>query len=397
MSPIRFGTYALWAVLTISVVSSACTGSNDSQPNAVFVTTTISSTTTTIPPGGTTTIPEGSPILRGLCPDPLVVQLDGPIDFWALPWAAMLAIDGTSIGGSYNALMVHPANRSPTGIRLELRQIKPTNESVAEVLRNDRSAHLGVVSTDTSVAERSTAPLTYLTAPWVHDDRIITWDVNVERDAISIADMTPNSSVTFSGSALDPTVAYLLGTGLLLKSQLTPGPGMLQFGRFLDNPNDLLSKASFKRWQFLDETGWSPYPHAVVASPLAFAALRPCLEAFVPIFQQAIAEVTKQPARMIANLSEIAGRSGSPLDPTLAMVKLRAAIDTGIIRGVAGESDLSTVGEITQARMEQALRAEATSRRTRGLVAGSTSKIRAEAKSMINDLTTNTLSATPGG
>jgi hypothetical protein len=202
---------------------------------------------------------------------------------------------------------------------------------------------------------------------------------------ISLADMAPKSSLTFVGSALDPTVAYLVGTGLLMKSQLTAGPGVLQFDRFLDDPTGFLSKASPKRWQFVDETGWSSYPHAVVANPLTFAALRPCLEAFVPIVQHAIAEVTRQPTRMVANLSEIAGRSGLALDPTLTLIKLRAAINAGIIRGVAGESDFSTIGEITQARMEQALRSEATSRRARGLVAGSTGKIRAEAKAMIND------------
>ena len=372
---------------TVALIVSSCTTSNDGQPNAVFVTTTASPRTTAVPLGATTSVPSGTPVLAGLCPDPLVVQLDGPLDMWALPWTAMLATDGTAIDGSYRAQMVHPIDRSPMGIQLQLRQVTPVGRSVAEVLRDDRSVHLGVVSTDVSIAQRDAAPLNYLAAPWLHDDRIIWWDASAGGEALSIADLGPDPKITIAGTIDDPVIAYLVGTNLIVASQVTTEPAVLQFGQFLTDPLSWLSSNNTRRWQFLTDTGWSPYPHAVVASPSTATFLKPCLEVLVPMLQRAVVEVTREPERMVANLVEIATRSGNSISREATVTNLRAAIGNGLLNKI----DNQTVAEVTQARMEQALRADATSRRVRGLSARSTDKLRQQARALITDYTANDL------
>ncbi len=381
--------------VTLSALTSSCTKNPDTQPNAVFVTTTV--TTKQPVDDGSTTVPAETPKLSGLCPDPLVVQLDGPFDMWSLPWTAMESIDGTSINGSYSALMVNPIDRTPTGIRLELRQALPAGKTVAQVLRDDRTVHLGSVSTDLGIADRSAAPLAYLTAPWLHDDRIVWWNAtatnaSASNDALSLAELTLDPTVTVTGAITDPAIAYLVGSSLVGRKQLTDQPGTIQFGQFLSDPAGWLSGIGNRRWQFLTETGWSPYPHAVATNPSLVAPLKACFEALVPILQQAVVEISKEPERMVANLVEIATRSGQALSPELIMSNLRAAIDNGLLNNVDG----LTVAEVTPARIEQALRADATSRRARGLSAPSVNKVRQEAKAMIADFTTNDLAVQTG-
>jgi hypothetical protein len=386
---IRTVALAIAASIALITTNTGCTGITDGQPNAVFVTTTQQTPTTTIPPGGPTTIPEGSPILRGLCPDPLVVQLDGAIDLWALPWTSMLAIDGTTFDAAYTAEMVHPSNRSLTGVRLELRQTRPTDRSVADILRDDRSVHIGVVSTDVAITQRDTSPLTYLAAPWLRDDRIITWDRAASGGAISFAEIDPKANLKINSTINDPIVAYLVGSNLITKSQITTESGsLLQIERFLDNPEILAAESvapenSPRGWQFLDETGWSPYPHAVVTNPSALETLRPCLEAVIPLLQKSVVEIRRQPQRMIANLAEIARIGGAPLDPIVAMSRLRSAVDNHFLNSEVG----TTVAEITPARIEQTIRADWIRRRAQGLPTSSLNKLRLQAKAIIDDLT----------
>ena len=378
---------ALGLTTALSALAASCTASSDTQPNAVFVTTTV--TTKAPNPGvGLTPVPAGTTTLNGICPDPLVVQLDGTLDMWTLPWTSMLAIDGTAIDGSYTAVMVNPIDRNPTGIKLELREVQPPDKSVAQVLRDDRTVHLGTVSTDTAITERETAPLTYLIAPWAHDDRIVWWNASATGDALSLAEKTLDPNVTVTGSMADPAIAYLVGSSLVSRTQLTDQPGVIQFDQFLADPTGWLSGGSGRRWQFLTETGWSPYPHAVATSPSLITPLKACFEALVPIMQQAVVEVAREPERMVANLVEIATRSGRALSPELVRSNLRAAIDNGLLNSLDGQ----TVAEVTAARIEQALRADATSRRARGLKAPSVNKVRQEAKVVIADFTTNDLS-----
>ena len=381
--------------VTLSVLTSSCTTANDTQPNAVFVTTTL----TTKQPGdaSSTTVAAGAPKLSGLCPDPLVVQLDGSFDMWSLPWTAMESIDGTDLNDSYSALMVNPIDRTPTGIHLELRHTLPPDKTVAKVLREDRTVQLGSVSTDQSISERSSAPLAYLAAPWLHDDRIVWWtssanNTSTSNDALSLAELTLDPTVTVTGAISDPTIAYLVGSGLVNRKQLTDQPGTVQFGQFLSDPTSWLSGAGARRWQFLTETGWSPYPHAVVTNPDLLAPLKACFEALVPMMQQAVVEVAKEPERMVANLVQIATRSGLAVSSDLVMSNLRAAIDNGLLNNIDGQ----TVAAVTPARIEQTLRADATSRRARGLDKVSVSKVRQEAKTLIADFTTNDLSAQTG-
>ena len=365
-----------------------CTNPDDSQPNAIFVTTTTKALPDDVQQASTTT-PDG-PVLRGVCPETLVVQMAGPLDLWAMPWTTMLAIDGIGSGTGYIAQMVHPSTREPTGIRIELRQVLPPEQTVADLLRTDPSIHIGVLPSDVAVARRSQSPVVFLAAPWLHDDRILYWNAAFNPEARSLADLTTDPDVTLLGSTDDPVVAYLTGTNLVTRSQVTASAAVVQFGNFLADPAGWLSANATTRWQFLAETGWSPYPHAVVAAPASLAANSRCFEALVPLLQRAVVEMEKQPERMVANLAEIAARNAISIDQNLTMAKLRAAIDNGLLNRVENE----TVAEVTPARIEQALRADATSRRVRGLSNASTGKLRQLAKTLIVDFTVNVIETT---
>lgn len=376
---------ALLGFVGVVLATSSCTQATDGKPNAVFVTTTIETPTTTKLESSTD---QGDPsLIRQVCPTTVSVQLDGPIDFWTLPWIPLVAIDGPATAASYQALMVDPDTREPTGITIELRtgsapsalaaeaaeaakkqkekegsdttvagattlDLSPSGNLVFDRLASDPSLLFGVSSTEFA----SSAPakrVRFVLAPWERDDRILVWDRASFPQAMSVVELGDVGKVDLRADPNEPFAAYLIASGLFGAKNVRADKTGVTVERLLDTPARASESLGERNWQFLDETGWTPYPHAIATTDAGLARWGACVEQMVPMLQRSMLAVRREPERFAANLTVIASRVGNPVDPATLAARIRAADDSGIL----GDGSNDTLGDLQRARLGQMLRA----------------------------------------
>ena len=329
------------------------------KPNAIFVTTTLAPTTSTTSP-----LDAESAVTQELsttCPSRIVVQFDRGIDFWALPWIAMTASDGIATGTSYTALMVDPLERLPNGLSIELRAggLKG-QQSVAEILRRDPTVLIGSVNAATVLASGNKDRLRFILAPFERSDRAIAWDPAVipkdQPTVETFADIPPMRVQATNG---DMAIGYFANTGLIKKTDFTSGKAPARFTSLLNEPNLFNQPKGARNWHFLDEAGWTTYPAAVAVTPATLSARKDCLAALSSLLQLSLGVVVGEPERFANNLSSIARRMGTALEPAFVASQIRAAVQFGII----GTGDNTVIADVQPVRIEQTLRAIAKSRK----------------------------------
>jgi hypothetical protein len=328
------------------------------KPNAIFVTTTLPPTPSTAPLDAETPV---TPELSSVCPSRIIVQFDRGIDFWALPWIAMTASDGIATPTSYTALMVDPLERSPNGLSIELRVGGLKGQSsVAEILRRDPSVLVGSVNAATVLASGNKDRLRFILAPFERSDRIIAWDpAALPKDQPNIetlADLPPLKVRATSG---DMAIGYFSNTGLIKKADFTSAKAPARFASLLNEPNLYAQPKGARNWSFLDDAGWTTYPAAVAVTPTMLAQRKDCLTELSSLLQLSLGVVVGEPERFANNLSSIANRMGSALEPGIVAGQIRAAVQFGII----GTGDNTVIADVQPVRIEQTLRAVAKSRK----------------------------------
>lgn len=297
--------------------------------------------------------------MQGVCPSPLVVQLDGPLDAWALPLVAITAVDGRRTARGYRAAMLDPRTVTTTGIDIELRRAPADGAAgVPAALHADPTIVIGIAGTEVSVDDEKAHPTVTVMVPWEREDTVLAWSARALPDASVIADLT-DTDVRVAGTTDDPRLAYLVRVGLLRSSQLgaKPSEATAHLASLVRG-----EVRADERWQLLDDAGWSPYPHAVVATPATIAGRDACLRALVPLLQHAVVRELREPARLAANLASIAATMGEAADAETVTSRLTAAAEAGIVGN--GPSDV--VGDPEPARVQQYLvaRAAAAGQRT---------------------------------
>ena len=356
-------------------------------------------TTTGVP----TTAPEATPPVRpdaasmqGVCPNPVVIQLAGPPDLWAMPYVGALAVDGSvASAGHYSAALLDPRSVTPTGINVELRTsaaLAP-GQSVSQAMRADASILLGEVGTvealESAPKDRTVAVL----APWERADTAFVWDGRLQPDAITIADL----DARLDAPADIALARYLLISGLVPKVEaatrtiaaaaspvttvhivkVLSDPSLVAtIISGLDSGTDAAAASApagataggnqatrGTSFELVAETGWEPYEHSLATTRSNAKDRASCLRALVPLLQHAAVRVSREPERLTANLAVIAAKLGVPTDLTAVRATLRAALAIGIL----SNGPNATLGDLDPARVQQMVRALAISRNLTGV------------------------------
>ena len=337
-----------------------CTDGTKPSPDAV-VTTTSSSIVAPV------SVARPNPgALKSVCPDPVVIQLDRPIDVWSLPLVGVTAVDGRTGASAYRAAMLDPLSVLALGIDIEIRT-KATigTTSVVDAMASDPRILLGAVSTDELLAAPQSVRAVF--APWERNDVALTWPATLGRTA---AELPPGSKPVAppAGVSLD-VIDYLDQSGLFkarkasTQTTLRPlegavtttvappaSPGWVEI---LTNP--FVTKNPALTVQLIDELGWEPYPFVFASTDATRVRYEQCLRGLIPVLQGGAVRVTREPERLSANLATISSKLGRPIDITTTVASAQVAIEVGLI----GNGSDATIGDVAAARLAQYTRARA--------------------------------------
>jgi len=272
------------------------------------------STTSGTTPAQPAASPQAS--LKGVCPDPVVVQTnwwpqsehgaayqlvgrDAKID------AAHKRVTGT--------LTLHGES---TGVRIEVRAGGPAVgfQSSAALMYQDPAITLGMVQSDEIIQYSKTQPVIGVVAPMEIDPQIIGWDPNAHPDWHTIADIgqTDTTVFYFRGSAY---MEYLIGSGILRRSQVngsyngapdtfvgSRGNVAVQ-GYATNEPytyqHEVAAWGKPIAYQLVYDTGYPNYGNVLAIRSDKRNALDACMHRLVPILQQAQIDFITHPDQTI--------------------------------------------------------------------------------------------------
>jgi hypothetical protein len=368
--------FAILATASTLLTTAACGANGDGKPAYVTVLPSATSLlpTTTTTPGATTTTSTRARTLLGVCPSPVVIQLDGPFDFWSAPYATLASTEGVSDGLRYRAPMVDPITRAPMGIDVELRTIGalPGGSGVAAAVLGDPSVLVGTVDFTTVLPTSDRRPV-LVAAPWTRGDLALRWRLDsASSDARTVGDL---AGTIIANPDLAPGAAgYLQASGLLPRKRdlsiVRPdvtGPGTTgeaSLLHLLDDPTrlpQLVDGVGLDRAQLLAEVGWEPYPHALVTRPASVEERQDCLRAIIPLIQRAVLRTARQPVAVTEHLAGVVAKVGLALNREQVVLQLRATLKLGLL-GIGTESG-PIAADVTQGRVIQIAKAQVLSSR----------------------------------
>ena len=309
--------------------------------------------------------------LKGVCPDTLVIQTD---------WNPEAEHGGIyeMIGDGYTVdadkkIVTGPlvAGGKDTGIKLEIRTGGPAIgfQAPSSQMYQDKTIHFGYVYTDEAIQNYADKPTISVFAGLDINPQIVMWDPATYPEVKKIADLKAKKTTVryFDGAAY---MEYFVQTGLLDKAQLdgsydgTPAVFVSQQGKIAQqgfaSAEPYIYKNEVKNWgkdvafQLVHDAGWQPYSGPLAIRSADMATLKPCLELFVPIAQQAQVDFIKNPAETNKVIVELVGKyntgwiySQGVADFSVAqMVKL----------GVVGNGTNQTLGDHDEARVTELIK-----------------------------------------
>jgi hypothetical protein len=347
--PARPRPSALVAVaLTLTLVASACAGSGATAP---------------APPAASASIN-----LKGVCPDPLVVQTS-----W-YPQSEHGAVyqllgSGTTIDATHKRvtgpLTVHGKS---TGIRLEVRAGGPAvgYQTAAALMYQDPSITLGMMNPDQIIQLSRTQPVVGVVAPMELDPQIILWDPRAHPAWHTIADIGQSDTrvLYFQGNSY---MDYLIGSGILRKRQVNgsydgspsafvaSGGQIAVQGYATNEPytyqHEIKSWGRPVAYQLVYDVGYPNYANVLAVRQDKLASLGPCLRRLVPIIQQAQIDFMTNPNPAIDLLVHLvdAYHAGFVYSRGNAHFAVRQLRQLGI---VANGPD-ATLGNFNSARLQR--------------------------------------------
>jgi hypothetical protein len=280
--------------------------------------------------------------LKGVCPDPVVVQTD---------W-----YPETEYGVLYHLIGPNPqidtkkkivtgplvSEGRETGVRIEVRSGGPATgfKLVTDQMYEDKTITLGQVNTDEAIRFAAKRPTYAVVAPMEISPFMILWDPQTHPEINIIADLG-QSDVTVRYFQGDTYMEYLVGSGILRRNQLDSkydgssgpffkGKGQIaQAGFATSEPYIYEHDPRWKkqvRYGLINDTGYPFYPQAISIRPADKARLAPCLRKLVPIMQRAQVDFLANPDATNSFIIDLVGRYHDPAwsyDPGLAKYAIR--------------------------------------------------------------------------
>ena len=316
------------------------------------------------------TTPNSPTDLRGLCPDPIVIQTDwnpeaehGGIYELVGPDYVVDA-DNKSVTGT---LTFHGEN---TGVHLEVRAGGPAIgfQTPPVIMYQRPEIMLGFVGTDGAISSSVKAPVVAVFGSLEKSPLMIMWDPETYPDVNSIADLGgPQVPIRYFES--EQYMAYLVQKGVVGPGQLDgsyngdPKVFVQENGRIAQQgfasaepylyEHDLVAWHRPLKFQLIHDTGWQPYYQTLAARPEVIEALPKCFEKLVPMLQQAAVDYLDNPGRTNALILDLVPKydTGWVYSAELAAYAVTTMGDLGLV----GNGSDKTIGNFDEKRVQDFL------------------------------------------
>jgi hypothetical protein len=337
------------AVLGLALVAGGCGSDGGNEPAA--------------PPAAS-----GSVNLKGLCPDPVVVQTSWYPQSEHGAVYQLLGAD-TTIDPAHKRvtgpLVVHG---NPTGVRLQLRAGGPAVgfQTAAALMYQDPSITLGMMNPDQIIQLSKTQPVVGVVAPLELDPQILLWDPSRHPRWHTIADIGQSDTkvLYFQGNSY---MDYLLGSGILRKRQVdgsydgSPSAFVASGGKIAvqgyatNEPytyqHEVRSWGKPVAYQLVYDTGYPNYANVLAVRADRQTALAGCLKRLVPLIQQAQVDFMAHPGPAIGLILKLvaAYRGGfvySKGNAEFAVAQMRRL-------GIVANGRDTTLGNFDPARLQR--------------------------------------------
>src|SRR6266545_1952534 len=279
----------------------------------------------------------GSQSLKGVCPDPVVVQTD----WW--PESEHGAVYQL-LGPGYKADTGKKRITGPlvtqgkdTGVRIELRAGGPAIgfQQVSAQMYLDRSITLGFVATDSAAALSTKQSTLSVVSPLDLNPQMIMWDPQVHPEFHTIAgsyDGAPDHFVSSGGKIAQQGFA-------------TSEPYVYQ--------NELPQWRKPVAFQLVNDTGYPTYSSALSIRSDAKSQLTSCLQRLVPMVQRAQIDFVKNPDPVNKLIVQVDKdyKSGYPYDAGLAKFTVEQSLKLGIV----GNGTDKTLGNFDMSRIKRTI------------------------------------------
>lgn len=293
-------------LIGLSLVSASC--SNDS--NSVSNETTPSAVETIDDSSDT----DSAHSLANVCPETVVIQTDWypqaehGFVYELLGSDYEIETDKFAVTGSL------VSQGKSTGVRVQINAGGPgvASDPVISRLYTEDEILLAFMGTDIAISQSEEKPTISVVAPFNINPQIIMWDPATYPDVRSISELKDaNVKVIYFRNVA--YMKYLVGAGILSESQVedtydgfpeqfvTANGQIAQQGYGTNEPyfyeNVLEQWSKSIRYQYVHETGWTPYAQSLATTPEKKSRHDGCLQKLIPIIQQATVDYVTNPSR----------------------------------------------------------------------------------------------------
>ena len=306
--------------------------------------------------------------LSGVCPARIVFQSDWYPEMEYAAYYGLLAGRYTVDRARKRVVGDLVASGQDTGVDLEIREGGPALgfQSVTARMYQDREITLGQATLDESIQNSAAQPTVQVVAPMEFIPVAIAWDRRKHPDWSVIADIGETDTRVLYFQT-DAYMQYLLGTGLLRRSQVdgsfdgSPSRFVASRGAIAQQifatqqpyvyRNELAGQSFDLDWQLISDTGYPLYGQGVVVRAGDRERLAPCLRKLVPIIQRSAVDTLAKPERVSALVVDIVRqyKDAWTYSPGLAAFTIKQMRDLGL---VANGKD-KTLGNFEDARVKR--------------------------------------------
>jgi ABC-type nitrate/sulfonate/bicarbonate transport system substrate-binding protein len=309
--------------------------------------------------------------LSGLCPETVVIQAD---------WEPESEHGGIYelVGDGYEIDTEAKAVTGPlvaagedTGVDVEIRigGAPISYQPVQSVLYQDPDILMGYVRVSETMASQEDTPVVSVMATMDKSPFAIYWDPETYPEATEIADLKADGVKVFMGGEANVWQDFLVAEGVLEESQIdrseadkpasfvAAGGSMAEAGFASAEP--YMYEFEVPEWgkpvelQLIHDTGYPEYFQALGVREATIEDEADCLEALVPILQQAHADYLAEPAETNALIIELVETYDTGWIYTQGMADW--SIQQQAELGIVGNGEDSTIGEFDDARVQTLL------------------------------------------
>ncbi|SDD98504.1 hypothetical protein [Glycomyces harbinensis] len=309
--------------------------------------------------------PTGEGVLADICPATIVIQTD----WFATPERAaafqLVGPDGTVDvdKGAYTGPL------GDTGVNVEVRLGGPFlgGQPIPAQMYQDTSITLGFVPTDDAVRANAEFPVTGVFASLDINPQIVMFDP-ATYDVESWDDVAATEApIVYSEGKV--FMDYLVANGYVDQSQAdasfdgTPsrfvaeGGAVMQQGYVSNEPyrweHDVEGWLKPTDYLLIHEAGYEIYPHAWSVRSGELEELSPCLEALVPMLQQAQVDYVNDPAPVNEAILRIA--ETIPDGPPITLEGNADSVDVQLAEGIVGNGPDDALGDFDTERVDRVI------------------------------------------